>query len=53
MKESATQLDGYWDINNPFVPKKLNDVLKKCLAFDPEERYENGGRLVCDLRKLI
>ena len=58
MKDLVLSSDGkHWreikDINNPFVPKKLNDVLKKCLAFNPEERYENGGRLVCDLRKLI
>ncbi len=40
-------------INNPFVPEKLNDVLKKCLSYNPEKRYEDGGKLVCDLRKLI
>lgn len=27
MKESATQLDGYWDINNPFVKIVLLGLL--------------------------
>lgn len=58
MKDLVLSPDGkHWrnikEINNPFIPKKLNDILKKCLSFDPDERYENGGRLVCDLRKLI
>ena len=33
MKESSTQLDGYWDINNPFVKDKsgieeLKEIIK-------------------------
>lgn len=58
MEDLVLSQDGkHWkeikEIDNPFVTKKLNDVLKKCLAYDPEERYESGGRLICDLRKLI
>ena len=41
------------EINNPYVPSGLNDVLRKCLSYNPDNRYENGGKLVCDLRKLI
>lgn len=58
MKDLVLNADGEsWreikKIDNPFVPEKLNDILRKCLSYSPENRYENGGRLVCDLRKLI
>lgn len=41
------------DMDNPNVPKTLNAVLKKCLAFNPKERYANGGEIAWQIKKII
>lgn len=41
------------EIDNPSVPKAANDILKKCLAFCPKDRFSNGGEIECQIRKII
>jgi hypothetical protein len=36
---------------HPNFPETLQSILSKCLAINPEDRYENGGFLEMDLEK--
>jgi hypothetical protein len=38
---------------NPQVSVGLSDVIRKCLAVDPGERYPGAGRLAADLRRHL
>ena len=39
------------DIKNPYVNRQVNNVIKKCLAYDPKNRYKNGERIEWELKK--
>lgn len=38
---------------NPQVPEVYNAMISKLLAKDPNDRYQTGGELVADLKKLM
>lgn len=35
---------------NPEVPRVLSDMIMKCLAYEPEERYQNAEEFLLDLK---
>jgi serine/threonine protein kinase len=35
---------------NPEVPRVLSDIMTKCLAYDPDERYPNAEEFLLDLK---
>lgn len=37
---------------NPLLPTTLSNIIGKCTAPDPRERYDNGRELLADLRNL-
>jgi len=40
------------DINKNITPE-IDQIFKKCIAFNPQERFNDGGEILCQLRKII
>lgn len=40
-------------LTNPNLPPQADEILKKCLAFNPRERFNNGGEIACQIRKIL
>jgi len=35
------------------IPLQLNEITKKCLSFDPKDRYQNVDELIADLKNYL
>lgn len=40
------------DINKN-VDKQIDLIFEKCIAFNPNERFNNGGEILCQIRKIV
>jgi serine/threonine-protein kinase len=38
---------------NPDVPPVLSEIIMRCLAKDPADRYQSAGRLIADLQRFL
>lgn len=40
-------------LDNPNLSSLADQIIKKCLAFNPKERFNNGGEIACQIKKLL
>ena len=53
LNEAKTEWRSIPVIDNPNVPGEANEILKKCLAYNPKNRFANGGEIEWQIRKII